>query len=93
MKIKVYATLRDIVGSSSIHIDSPLEVTVEHLLQKILAVHPDLGTEIFNDEGQLRSSYHIIVNGRNVRFLKGLETLVTPDDTIHIFPPVGGGSL
>jgi molybdopterin converting factor small subunit len=36
---------------------------------------------------------HVFINGRQSIFLpQGLETAVTADDTLDVFPPVGGGS-
>ena len=91
MEITVYATLREIVGGKSIQIDDIPEMTVEQTLQEIIAIHPALRSEILDETGLFRPSFHIVVNGRNVRFLDGLETVVSPEDTIHIFPPIGVG--
>lgn len=91
MEIRVYATLRDVVGDSAIHIDGVPDMTVRHVLEEVVSIHPSLSAEIFDEEGHLKRSIHIFVNGRNVHFLDGLETMVMPEDAIRIFPPVGGG--
>jgi molybdopterin synthase sulfur carrier subunit len=91
VEIRVYATLRDIVGGKSIHLDSAPEMTVEHMLQEILARYPALRTKVFDEEGDLQRAIHVFVNGREVHYLNGLETVVTPEDEVRIFPPVGGG--
>jgi molybdopterin synthase sulfur carrier subunit len=92
MEIKVYATLREVVGGKSIHIDSTPKMTVRQMLDQIIAIHPALHSEIFDPEHQLRPSIHILVNGRNTRFLAGLDTRIQTGDQISIFPPVGGGT-
>jgi molybdopterin converting factor small subunit len=35
--------------------------------------------------------YLILVNGVNIKLLRGLETEIYSDVTIDIFPPAGGG--
>jgi molybdopterin synthase sulfur carrier subunit len=92
MEIKVYATLREVVGGKSIHIDTTPKMTVRHMLEEIVAIHPALHSEIFGPTNQLRSSIHILVNGRNTRFLAGMDTRIQAGDQISIFPPVGGGA-
>jgi molybdopterin converting factor small subunit len=33
----------------------------------------------------------VLLNGRSVEYLSGMETPVADDDVIALFPPVGGG--
>lgn len=91
MEIMVYATLRDIVGGASIQVDDVPEITVGELLEKVFARHPALRAEVLNGAGGLNRSIHVFLNGRDVRYLDGLQTLVTPQDSVRLFPPVGGG--
>jgi len=42
-------------------------------------------------DGELKSGTIILLNGRNIRHLQGLDTLVENKDEITIFPPSGGG--
>jgi len=41
--------------------------------------------------GELKSGTIILLNGRNILHLQGLDTLVENKDEITIFPPSGGG--
>lgn len=91
MEIKVYATLRDVIGSPSIHIDDSLGLTVGQLLQSLCARYPALLAKILINDQELHPALHILINGRDMRYLNGLETVLTPTDSIRIFPPVGGG--
>jgi len=38
-----------------------------------------------------QSSVNLLVNGRNAKFLDGMETLLSDGDEVSIFPPTGGG--
>lgn len=40
---------------------------------------------------KLKSGVTVMVNGRNIRFLEGYETELEEDDTVTVFPPIGGG--
>ena len=91
MEIRVFATLRDVVGRASITIDDVPGMTVDHVLQAVSVAHPALRTKLLDEKGALQTAIHILVNGRDVRFLNGLETVVSPQDSVRIFPPVGGG--
>ena len=91
MEIKVYATLRDVVGSPTVQLDDRSEITVGQMLQELCARYPDLRPKLALNEGELHPAIHILVNGRDMRYLNGLETTLTAKDTIRIFPPVGGG--
>lgn len=47
--------------------------------------------KVLDESGQLRSSINILCNGRNIKYLNGLDTLLADEDVISIFPPVAGG--
>ncbi|TET85989.1 MAG: MoaD family protein [Desulfobacteraceae bacterium] len=46
---------------------------------------------IFDEHGDLRKNISIFRNGRNILFLKGLETELDAGDSVAIFPPTAGG--
>lgn len=41
--------------------------------------------------GEVYKYYKILVNGRDIDFMDGLETKLNEGDGIAFFPPVGGG--
>ena len=45
-----------------------------------------------DDSGELRHFVNIYVNGEDVRFLQGLDTVVNTGDEISIVPAVAGGT-
>jgi molybdopterin synthase sulfur carrier subunit len=47
--------------------------------------------EKFVYKGELRSGIKILVNGRNISFLQGLDTVLEDRDVISILPIAGGG--
>ena len=91
MEIKVYATLRDIVGGPSVQLNGVSKLTVGEMLQKMFAQYPKLEPAFYKSNGELHPATRVLLNGRDVQYIGGLETVVTAEDTIRIFPPVGGG--
>ena len=91
MEIKVYATLRRIVGGSSIQLNGVSEITVGEVVDKLLSEYPAMRAELTTRNGDLHSAFHFLINGRDARYLNGPETVITVEDDIRIFPPVGGG--
>jgi molybdopterin converting factor small subunit len=42
-------------------------------------------------DGKLKTGIAILVNGRNINFLQGLNTSLVPGDKVTIIPPAAGG--
>jgi MoaD family protein len=94
MKVNFYATLRQIVGKKTVEFTLPDGGTIGQLLDEATRQFPALGRELFDAQKSLYSHIHIFINGRDVPFLEeGLNTPLTTEDVISIFPAVGGGSV
>ncbi|MCB0210257.1 MAG: MoaD/ThiS family protein [Anaerolineae bacterium] len=93
MEINVYATLRPIVGGTSVTLDDVAEITVEDMLSRLCAKYPDLQPELYKGRDDLHPAIHILVNGRDMRYIDGQQTVLRSTDVVRIFPPVGGGAL
>jgi molybdopterin synthase sulfur carrier subunit len=91
MDIQVYATLRDVVGGKTICQAVAAPMTLGRLLDLVFTQHPGLRGKILDADGNLQSAIHVLVNGREARHLDGLLTPVSPEDSVRILPPVGGG--
>jgi molybdopterin synthase sulfur carrier subunit len=46
---------------------------------------------IFDENGKLRRYIKLLVNGRGLHVLNGLETRLADKDIVALFPPVAGG--
>ncbi len=92
MKVNFYATLRQIVGQKTIEFDVPPGCSIGFLIQQMVGRYPDLGRALLDKEGQLARHVHVFVNGRDVPYLEcQMDTVLKDDDTISVFPAVGGG--
>ena len=92
MEIKIYATLRDVTGSKTVHLDTASEITVGQMLQELSIKYPNLHAKLHNSAtGELYTAIQILINGRDMRYIKGMETIMTVEDDVRMFPPIGGG--
>jgi molybdopterin synthase sulfur carrier subunit len=91
MQVKVYATLRPIVGGALVPVETKPGQTVRALVDEMVTRWPDLRPEMVDEQGNLLQRIQIFVNGRSIAFGDGLATVIPADASIAIFPPVGGG--
>ncbi len=91
MQIRFYATLRPIVGGRSVEMPDPPD-TIEAVLARLSAEHEGLQKQLFDEDGAVRRFVAIMVDGRDIRHIEGLQSRVTPDSELDIFPPVAGGA-
>jgi len=87
MKIKLFATLRQIAGSAEQEVTG---ATIREALENVCADNEKLYTAIFEGD-ELNPHVRVMVNGRDSELANGLETKVSDNDEIAIFPPIAGG--
>jgi sulfur-carrier protein len=46
---------------------------------------------VFDSAGRIRRNINALVNGGNVQFREGFETILEEGDRLTVLPPVGGG--
>lgn len=87
-QVKLYGLFRKHAASSKVDI---LGGTVRVVLTTLCANNQSLCEAMFDENG-LRPHVCVMVNGRDVNLLQGLDTNLTNSDQIAIFPPIAGGS-
>ena len=65
--------------------------TVRDLIESIHGVNPVLGEKILAADGRLTGAVQILVHGRNISWLQGLDTPISEDDVVVLLPPSAGG--
>jgi len=91
MQVRIFATLRPLVDASALNLETGAGDTVRQALDEVMRRWPQLRTELLDADGQISTRIHIFLNGRDVRYLEGLDMVIPPDADLRIFPPVGGG--
>ena len=95
MRIRAYATLRDLFGTSKLDMtldaSAGAPTTVGQVLRRLAQEYPALAGKLWADDGHMTGYVTVLLNGRSIEYLRGLDTLLADDDTLSLFPPVGGG--
>ena len=91
MRVSFYATLRPIVGDRSVEVPLDAGATVRELVDALASRWPELSKQLFDEEGGLSRRVNVFVEGRDIRWLDGVETPLHPGQKVDIFPPVAGG--
>lgn len=93
MKVRLFNLLSKSIGKKELELDS-IE-NVRDLLQYLSEVYGEKADKwIWQGKGERRTLMTgtlILVNGKHVYHLQGLDTKLNDSDVISIFPPSGGG--
>ncbi len=90
--VKFLATLYDLTGVLKAEVETPGETTVRQLIDVLDAKFAGLKTELLDQEGKLKPMYNVLVNGRAIEWLSGLETRLKDGDEVVFIPPAAGGT-
>ena len=91
MEIRLHATLRDVVKARSVVIESQRDQSVGDVLRALTGEYPALAPSIWHADGTLAGHVAVILDGRDIRHLNGVDTPLGEAEKIDVFPPVGGG--
>jgi len=65
--------------------------TLAEVLASLNAAHPGFSDRLLDSEGNLHKFVNVFVADDDVRYMQGLETVVTSGQTVSIIPAVAGG--
>ena len=91
MEIRYFAHLREITRVKEHTWETPPDRLGDLLTALSRRFGPSFQRWVLEPDGRLSELSIILVNGRDSRELRGLDTPLKPDDIIAIFPPVAGG--
>jgi len=90
MTVKYFGDIRPLTGGIKEEEWLHPEPEVRSLLKALGQRRPALGKRLFEGD-QLSSTLIVLVNGRSIDYLNGIETPLQPDDIVDVFPVEGGG--
>ena len=91
MLVKFFATYREITKCSSLTVSAPPNI-LALLTEVSTRFGPAMGAKLLSADGQqLGADAVVLVNGRHIDHLAGLDTPLTEEDVVAIFPLVAGG--
>jgi molybdopterin converting factor small subunit len=75
-------------GVKSLEIDGD---SIRAVVSGLVERHPALGGQLMTEDGDLNRFVNVYVNGKDVRYLAGLDTPVAPTDEVRLLPAMAGG--
>ncbi len=90
MTVKYFATIRTCTGETARRLDDA-PANLRELLTALAARYGTSFRRAVFAGDELSSEIIILVNGRNVLYLQALNTPLSADDEVSIFPMVAGG--
>ena len=89
--VKFYTHLQDLVGRKKrIEVILKEDATISQLLDELI-LDPLIKNALIDENQELKSDITLLKNGREIKFLAGLETELNSGDEVSIFPLVVGG--
>jgi molybdopterin converting factor small subunit len=76
-------------GERAIEVDG---ATIGAAVQSLVGRHPALESQLLTTDGELHRFVNVYLNGRDVRYLDGLQTPVGERDEIRLLPAIAGGA-
>ncbi|HVA71252.1 MAG TPA: MoaD/ThiS family protein [Acidimicrobiales bacterium] len=87
--LRVPTVLRPAMGGASvIAVEGS---TVGEVLFKLTTTYPAVKGQLLNDDGTLHRFLNVYINDDDVRYLGGVDALITNNDEITLLPAVAGG--
>lgn len=87
--VRLPSQLRSLVGGAG---EVPVQAqTVREAITAVDAAHPGIAFRVLDDRGALRRFVNVFVADEDVRFLEGLDTVLTEGQTVSLIPAVAGG--
>jgi len=91
-QVQLYATLRPRAdGERRIDIAWTPGARVGDVIRELIIRKPGLQGYILDDGGAVVPYVSVFLDGRDIRYLEGLETILDGHIELAIFPPVAGG--
>ncbi|WP_069808380.1 ubiquitin-like small modifier protein 1 [Vulcanisaeta thermophila] len=92
VRVKLFGVLYELVGSFKVELDVPNDTTIRGLIG-ILAqtFNPKITDVLLDNEGKLRGDYAVLINGKAIEWVNGLDTRLSDGDEVVILPPAEGG--
>jgi len=87
--VEFFNTLREKVNGLK-YVEMENVNTLRDVLTKLDEMFPNLKEEIWDGEN-LNEEYLIMINGRNIAFLGGVDAKLSDGDEVSMFPPAAGG--
>jgi molybdopterin synthase sulfur carrier subunit len=87
--VRLFTVLRILAGEREVILEAP---DVDELIKLLVKrFDSEFQRMLLEEDGSLKHYFHVLVNGRHIRLLDGINTSLKEGDVVAIFPPLGGG--
>lgn len=76
-------------NSASVELEAE---TVGTLLRTLVERYPELGKNLYTEQGKLRHFVNVYVGDEDIRYLEGEATPLRSGETVSIIPAIAGGT-
>lgn len=90
LTLRFFATFRQAVGRKTVEREFPDDAAVGDVLAALEAEYDGLAGNLLED-GDMAPMINVLLNGREVLHIDGVDTALSDGDTLSVFPPVAGG--
>ena len=92
VKVRLLGVFRKALGEESLQVKVERPLSAIHLILKVAEFSPELKRVLIDPElGDPRPNALILINGREISALDGLETLIKGGDEVVLIPVTHGG--
>ncbi len=93
INVKFFATFRDLLGLKELQLETGSKENLKliDLLESLFQRFGENFRSKILENGNIRPKVNIMINGRNIKFLDGVNSPLKDGDIVAIFPPVAGG--
>ena len=90
--VRLFGPFKQVVGERDVIFNLKTGSTVSQLLTELITKYPSLKDLLFDIKKLELYDYIVILkDGRNIKIYDNLETKLSDNEVIAIFPPVAGG--
>ena len=91
IKVKFYSLIRMYLGINQVEIETDSISIYELILKAEQQINQKFIDQLLDKNKQILPGTMILINGRNIVHLDGINSIMQDGDEISIFPPGGGG--
>jgi molybdopterin synthase sulfur carrier subunit len=92
VKARFVGSLRSLSGEEIVTLEIQKSLSLKDIMERITEKKPKLsGTFALSQPEKLRTAVLILVNGKEISILKGLETIIKNGDELVFVPVLHGG--
>ena len=94
MKVRFYANMRTVIGTSSLIVEDARVDTFNKLVAFLIEKFPEAKPHLLDANDNLRQDVPVYIDGRNPRLSSvGLDTPLKPESVVSFFSPISSGRM